>query len=537
MIVPQSDVILLKVPLELNDLNQLTFANATAQYNYFNGLTGKLTVGNNDFTYQRKDSTMRVPALMDDILSYNYCMYRNDAYSNKWFYAFIEDMEYLNDNVTAVRLKTDVWQTWQFDLTYKSTFVAREHTNDDTIGANTQPESLETGEPVINGEILHMAPSATGYYITFMVSDTTLLDSCTPSLTDASNQYNGIFSGYTLFGVKDLATAQTVVKEFVNPTGLAGSYADAIKNIFLVPKPLYGTITEHSSERFGVNNIVTPQKLTVPVSITDSQTIARITTLDGYTPKNNKLYTWPYSYLFVTNNVGGNVEYRYEDFTSATPTFQLGGIISSGCDIKLKPKNYKNISGVNQVYGLKMSKLPVCSWNTDSYAIWMAQNELNLQVSLTRNTLKGLAGVATSNPELIGGAIGSYGGDLLNSLSEKYIAQHTPDEVHGDPNSSDFNFSSGLFFDFRRMSVRAEYARVIDDYFSAVGYATNRVKIPNITGRRNWNYVKTVGCYIEADIPQADLNEIKSMFDKGITLWHNPATFADYSQTNDILTT
>ena len=52
---------------------------------------------------------------------------------------------------------------------------------------------------------------------------------------------------------------------------------------------------------------------------------------------------------------------------------------------------------------------------------------------------------------------------------------------------------------------------------------------------RNWNFVKTIGCYIEADIPQDDLQEIKSMFDKGVTFWHNPATFADYSQNNDIL--
>jgi hypothetical protein len=67
------------------------------------------------------------------------------------------------------------------------------------------------------------------------------------------------------------------------------------------------------------------------------------------------------------------------------------------------------------------------------------------------------------------------------------------------------------------------------------GYKVNRVKVPNITGRRNWNYVKTIGCYIDADIPQTDLEQIKEMFDRGITLWHNPATFVDYSQNNDII--
>ena len=85
------------------------------------------------------------------------------------------------------------------------------------------------------------------------------------------------------------------------------------------------------------------------------------------------------------------------------------------------------------------------------------------------------------------------------------------------------------------MSIKAEYARCIDEFFSQFGYKCNRVKVPNITGRRNWNYVKTVGCYIDGDIPQADMEELKNMFDRGITFWHNPATFADYSQNNDII--
>lgn len=91
VIAPNSDLVLLKVPLEIDEANQLTFANATAQYNYFNGLTGKLAVDN--YTYQRKDGTIRFGANFDDIIGYNYVMYRNTSYSSKWFYAFIENME------------------------------------------------------------------------------------------------------------------------------------------------------------------------------------------------------------------------------------------------------------------------------------------------------------------------------------------------------------------------------------------------------------------------------------------------------------
>ena len=85
------------------------------------------------------------------------------------------------------------------------------------------------------------------------------------------------------------------------------------------------------------------------------------------------------------------------------------------------------------------------------------------------------------------------------------------------------------------MSIKQEYAKIIDNFFSMYGYKVNNVKIPNIFGRKNWNYVKTLGSNIEGDIPQNDLQEIKNMFDSGVTFWHNSNTFLDYSKENNIL--
>ena len=85
------------------------------------------------------------------------------------------------------------------------------------------------------------------------------------------------------------------------------------------------------------------------------------------------------------------------------------------------------------------------------------------------------------------------------------------------------------------MSIKAEYARMIDDYFSAFGYKVNRNKVPNITGRSNWNYVETANCNIIGNIPQEDLDEIKQMFNSGVTIWHKTGYFMDYSQNNTIV--
>lgn len=125
-IAPQTNLKLLKCPLRLDNKNQITFANSQVQYNYFNSLP---KIEEEDINYQRKDSILFFDGNIDELLEYNYCMYQNDNYADKWFYAFIINMEWISEYTTKITLKTDVFQTWQFDLLYKQSFVEREMIN------------------------------------------------------------------------------------------------------------------------------------------------------------------------------------------------------------------------------------------------------------------------------------------------------------------------------------------------------------------------------------------------------------------------
>lgn len=122
-ITPQTEVRLLKLPITIDNKNQLTFSNLNAQTTYFKALP-HLDIDN--VQYQRKDNIIRYPAHIDSIIGYNYCMYQNENYTNKWFYAFIVGMRYINDGLTEIMIQTDAFQTWQFDLTFKESFVERE---------------------------------------------------------------------------------------------------------------------------------------------------------------------------------------------------------------------------------------------------------------------------------------------------------------------------------------------------------------------------------------------------------------------------
>ena len=74
-------------------------------------------------------------------------------------------------------------------------------------------------------------------------------------------------------------------------------------------------------------------------------------------------------------------------------------------------------------------------------------------------------------------------------------------------------------FSFYKMSIKQEYAKIIDDFFSMYGYKVNEVKIPNVTGRTNWNYVKTIDANILGDIPQEDM-VISDPIQQGDTVIH-----------------
>ena len=90
-------------------------------------------------------------------------------------------------------------------------------------------------------------------------------------------------------------------------------------------------------------------------------------------------------------------------------------------------------------------------------------------------------------------------------------------------------------FEVFRCHINSETAKIIDNYFDMFGYAVKTVKMPNLTGRKNWNFVKTVNCSVTGRAPASVLDDIGKIFDAGITLWHNLSNYDNYSADNSIL--
>lgn len=538
VITPQTNIQLFTTPLTEDQENQLTFTNLAAQNVYFEGLP-KFNI--TECSYQRKDQVIRFPGNVEPLRKYNYCRYKNAAYGNKWLYAFITDMEYVNENMTYIHIKTDVWQTWCFNITLASCFVEREHVSVDAIGMHTIPENLEFGPYVINKtQDFHFSDRVNTLLclqVTDLPSNAGIQQSQLPKRI-----YNGMPSGCYYICVQ--ASKYEGIDAWISAYNKDGKQ-DAIIAIFPLPFEFLGVATIQDAPQL-TNNIFSPTFI-IPSSLSTTHfdvaaRIDRPTAFQGYVPKNNKLFTNPYCYFYFSTNTGSTIEYHFEDFMGQYGFFNVDGAISPGGEYKVYPTNLMNqaTNYDGYSYGVTLSSLPLGSWNTDFFNNWKALNFDALQIQnrmeITQSAAQGISQLM--NLDIAGAAVTglTIADKIALSDNQIKIAQKLPDQARGDTAAQSLTYSldksDGTFY---VMTIKSEYAEIIDDYFSMYGYKINALKAPNITSRENWNYIKTIGCNIKGELPQDDLEEIKHIFDRGCTFWHNPSTFLQYANDNNII--
>ena len=527
---PTSNIYLTDVPWTNTYTDVLTFDKIEDQTNYFLSIIKK-TFGN--YVYLKKDSAIKVEGNIDDLIMYNYLFYKNPT-TNKYYYCFITNMEYISENTTKIYFETDVWQTWGFNLNYKKCFVERCHVTDDTIGANTVPEGLETGEYVCNAHVIddHMSDTLNDLtYVVSMAVDMSTIDLAAKTISPAGmHKYNGIISGTMYYRYDFTGLISTVLEELTELNQLS-----AINGMFMAPKELapYGSTAEKLNQ---IPESNTAQSYT--------NTIVKQTTLNGYTPRNNKLLCHPYNYLLVSNNQGTSEILHYEDFSTSSCNFKINMALTPGCSIRMVPLNFKGISE-NDDYAINMGKLPICSYNVDMYTNWLTQNSVNTPAgTITSDQVNIGNSFGGGMLNMLGSALSLNPSGLLNSASSTFTntfnavlenKQHNmlSGISQGNLNSGDVCTSTGTnTYHFYKMSVRKEFAKIIDNYFDMFGYKVNRIQPLTINSRPNWNYVKTINCNLSGNIPEMDINKIKDIFNNGCTFWHNINTMFDYSQNN-----
>ena len=112
-------------------------ANAVSSANNYSFIRGERGYIKTSFSY-------------NDALKCNYMAFQNPDYSNKWFFAFIDDVIYDNDGTARIRYTVDEFSTWFDYWDAEACFVEREHVSDDTFGLHTIDEGLNFGDYIVS---------------------------------------------------------------------------------------------------------------------------------------------------------------------------------------------------------------------------------------------------------------------------------------------------------------------------------------------------------------------------------------------------
>lgn len=502
-IAPNTNIrVLHNCPLDPTYDHTLYFSSVSAQTSYFQGLT-KYSFP--EQTYQRvQRGRMRVERKAEDLYDCNYLMFQNASFGSKWFYAFITGVEYINNITSEITFQIDVMQTWFFDYTLDQCFVEREHSATDNIGDNLVPENLELGDYVSDDF------DSTGQLGAKSIVVAATFDS---DYTDVGGAYySNLFSGLYFNVFPNSASGAAQAEEFILN---AGSKSEGIVAVFVMPTAM-------------VTGVVEPPKV---YTITKTKSLSNI---GGFSPKNNKLFTYPFNFLYVTDMQGTGTAFPYEYFSTPACTFTLTGDMSCNPSCILAPNSYKGVS-VNYDEKMTLSGFPQLAYTTDTFKAWIAQNASSLPISALGQAMNVgiveslISAGAVSNP-MGAGLTASLA--VANAVAQVTRAAVQPNQSHGGGGSATLAAINLLDFGFMHKHIRPEFARIIDDYFNMYGYATHRVKAPNRSSRPHWNYVKTIGCVITGSVPADDIKQICDIYNAGITFWKNGNNVGNYSLDN-----
>lgn len=467
---------------------------------------------------------IRVPFTEMKALNLNYLAFQNAGISDEWVFCFIDSIEWLSEKTTRINFSLDVFQNNFYNTNIKPCFVEYHHIprREDGIGVNLVPVNLEAGETIVSQhKKLNLTPTDCCIFVTRGTVEQSWFD---------GRVENGVYCWGSI-GHYDVTTDDGLEK--IN--GLLKAYndqgaQDAVIGLFMSPKLCIGALGGKE---------IKPKTTSMQISGN---------AFEGYKPKNKKLYSYPWLYCLADNNQGNTHIYRYEYSYNQDKSIEFDsyGTIATLPQVLTAPKNYKTRE--NLPHGLMNealinSSFPMCSFSSDTYRAWLAQNKSSIALSQVQTAVNSTIGLGTSIAGLAGGSLqGGINGsnkttsafwDALGMLANQTDRSRNAGVTHGKALSE--NVMTGIKecgVDFYEMSCKRQFAEMADSFFEQFGYPINKITMPNLRSRSRWNYVKTSHCGFTGNIDLDQLKKLRNIFDNGVTLWHTD-DIGNYSLSNN----
>lgn len=536
---PISNLMLYNCKLDRTMHKTVDFSSRSVRDSYFSNSNAIATIVSvpysGDAYFIRENKTIKVPINADvlDSNGVNYCRFNNpQSGTSQYFYCFIDDIEYVAPNTSALHLRTDVMLTNMGNFTVSECFVEREHIpkNDDVFYNQLTQESVDFGDIMVYSDervttnllARDLYEFANNYYICIAMSDQM------HGVANLHISYIGAVPNlcyYYCINWDDLNYFNSVINQH--------GQADAVISITAVPKMYVSIIATVNHEN---SDPPRPLYLIDEKSYSDFQTFLIVkppTMANGYLPRNSKLLCFPFNYLRLHNHNNSSIDLKWENSNNTTGEIDIKTVMSLGPNSMLLaiPVNYENPGNSyytgylgNYDTAIECSGFPEIPWINDLYQNYIALNKNTIEsqkFSRNYNTAMGLANNAM-NKNATGVASTAFSGLIGQADFEMSMAdlQNRPNTIKGSINAN-MNFKSGSIGIFvSRMACKPQFAEKIDKYFDMYGYNISAVKVPAWNTRNHYNYVKTSGVDIFGTIAKNDKETIANIFNSGVTFWH-----------------
>lgn len=547
-----SDLYICNVPWASDYKNLLDFPNSKAQQDCIKGLSLKHF---ENISFVPKDNQIIIAENIGHYYTSNYIMFRNSSVSSKWWYAFIQRIDFNTPNTTVITYTTDVWQSYQFSFKFYRSMIERGHIKKsyDKIGNNIAPEPIGFGADYEKEIEIFKDIDFTPVLMFSAISD--------PGLTEPG-QYNfGGFgqnenmTGIYMYHFNDFEIGKKVINLWaLNEELSTYSHLNETIGFSFLPKWVYNSSSKlQIAKPLGVSVITSNSS----ASISDTVSVNTTTLACGYKPRNNKMFTsLCRSYLLFNQNGfsyplrpelinGDNLKIKVSMKPVNSNNFRLDIVNyakypSSYIQI---PYNFTVAMGINSNVG-----------TAQQVSATMAQNQVELRDFSNAMSYVGQAGnmigsvVSGAMSANIGQIIGGVVGGATNIAQEyqQYKVDDFSNRVGVGNAYESKALSIGMSTDTNAMSsnrCRLRLAdcsptyrecQIVDDFLDYYGYAISQVGDPNIYlhSRSNWNYLKLTNCEMKFDGVAEDEQRLKQIFLSGTTIWHDIKTFGDYTQSN-----
>ncbi len=574
-----SDIRLLSGVRFTNDYNHIRwFDTQEEQNNYFNTRTILYETKNASFQRHDEGGMFKANANIEQLQTCSYMTFKNQS---KTYYAFVTNLEYVNEKTTNVYFEIDMIQTYRFQLNFLPSPIVREHMQRYTNGkpnVNTIPEGLNYGDMYDTKQVTRIQPfegiqfmvivakepfhgnAPTGitpvkngipqgltYYIhpfyasggvpTIQVGGATL-----PNISTLENVLKGMFT--------QVEAVNQIVSMFVtdNP-GLQITQVDSTTISFLSAQVEQVEFAYDGQIGFTLYVKNAPEYVTYTKNLGDKYS--------GVTQHaESKLMMYPYTVYVLTDLKGSQIEIRPEYVDGNDLKISMMGSMGTLNKTSYQVVGYNINEGLtnerfhnynNGLISANPNLVPVLS---DYLSAYIQGNANSIQASLNTTAFNGimsgisgalsmggsaLKGNVAATTEGGLGVVSSVGNSVLQMQSiqaQIKDASNIPPSLGNQGSNVNFDYGndfSGVFL--IKKQLKPEYARTLSDFFKMYGYKSTQVKVPNLHTRQSWNFVQLGEANITGDMPTSYLNRIRRIFEKGVTLWHTNYMM-DYSLSN-----